>query len=83
VRNGTEAVLLAERACKASGGKEARFWGTLAAAYAEIGRFEEAVKTAEKAIGLATAAGQKDIAEKNQQLLEFYRARKPYHESAP
>jgi hypothetical protein len=59
------------------------FIGTLAAAYAEAGRYPEAVTTAEKAEQLATSARLKKIAEKNRQLLELYRAGKPYHEPAP
>jgi hypothetical protein len=46
------------------------------------GRFEEAVRTAEKAIALATAVGQIELAEKNRQLLAVYRAGKAYHEPA-
>ena len=73
---------MAERACQSIGAApdEGRFWGTLAAAYAETGKFEEAVRSAEKAIALATAAGQKEVAEKNQELLELYRKGKAYHE---
>jgi len=59
------------------------FIGTLAAAYAEAGHYPEAVTTAEKAEQLATSAGLKKIAEKNRQLLELYRAGKPYHEPPP
>jgi hypothetical protein len=59
------------------------FLGTLAAAYAESGRFPEAVTTAEKAEQLATTAGLTAAAAKNRQLLELYRAGKPYHESPP
>jgi tetratricopeptide (TPR) repeat protein len=81
-RNGTEAVRLAERACELTHYGEPLFVGTLAAAYAEAGRFPEAVATAEKAEQLATSAGLKKVAEKNQQLLELYRAGKPYHEPA-
>jgi len=55
--------------------------GTLAAAYAEAGRFGEAVTTAEKARDLALAAGQKETADKNTELLELYRAGQAYHEA--
>ena len=58
------------------------FIGTLAAAYAEAGRFPEAVTTAEKAERLATTAGLTAVAAKNRQLLELYRAGKPYRETA-
>ena len=57
LRNGAEAVRLAERACELTHYGQPLFIGTLAAAYAEAGRFPEAVTTAEKAEQLATAAG--------------------------
>jgi tetratricopeptide (TPR) repeat protein len=83
LRNGAEAVRLAERACELTHYVEPSFIGTLAAAYAEAGRFPEAVTTAEKAEQLATDAGSKKTAEENRQRLEFYRIGKPYHEPAP
>jgi tetratricopeptide (TPR) repeat protein len=81
LRNGPEAVRLAERACRLTRDQQAFFVGTLAAAYAEAGRFTEAIAAAEKAIRLAQAAGQKEVQQKNQQLLELYRAGRAYHES--
>ncbi|MGA2180625.1 MAG: tetratricopeptide repeat protein [Verrucomicrobiota bacterium] len=83
LRHGAEAVRLAERACELTHYGEPLFIGTLAAAYAEAGRFPEAVTTAEKAEQLATTAGLTAVAAKNRQLLELYRAGKPYHEPAP
>jgi len=82
-RNGAEAVRLAERACELTHYDEPLFIGTLAAAYAESGRFSEAVTTAEKAEQLATSAGLAAVAAKNRQLLELYRAGKPCHEPGP
>jgi protein O-mannosyl-transferase len=79
VRDGPEAVRLAERACQLTQYKERVIVGTLAAAYAEAGRFDEAVVTAQKAINLATAAGDEPFAATNQQLLEFYRSGKAWH----
>ncbi len=78
LRNGAEAVRLAEEACRLSGEKEARFFGTLDAAYAEAGRFEDAVATATRARDLALAAGQADIAQGAEVRLALYHARKPY-----
>jgi tetratricopeptide (TPR) repeat protein len=77
-RDGPKAVRLAERACQVTGSKEAVLVGTLAAAYAEAGRFDEAVVTARKARELALAAGQQALAEKNQKLIELFSARQPY-----
>lgn len=83
LRNGAEAVLLAERACELSQHREPVLLGTLAAAYAEAARFDDAVKTAEKARDLAATAGLNDVAEKNSQLLQLYRAGQPYHDPPP
>jgi len=80
LRNGAEAVRLAEHACQLTQDQEPVLTGTLAAAYAEAGRFPEAMATAQKAMQIATAAGQSEVAAKNRQLLELYRAGKPYHE---
>ena len=82
-RNGVEAVRLAERACALTHYGKPVYLGTLAAAYAEAGRFPEAVATAEKAEQLATTTGLTAVAAKNRQLLKLYRAGKPYHEPAP
>ena len=83
LRNGAAAVRLGEQACELTHYQEPLFIGTLAAAYAEAGRFPEAVTTAEKAEQLAISAGLAAVAAKNRQLLELYRAGKPYHEPAP
>jgi len=81
VRNGAEAVRLAEHACRLSG-DQARELGALAAAYAEAGRFPEALETAQKAIDAAQAGGNAQLAAVGRQLLNLYRAGKPYHEPA-
>ena len=73
---------LAEQACQLSGGKEARFWGTLDAAYAEVGQFDKAMATATKARELALASGQKSVAQKAEERLVLYRAGKPYRSPA-
>lgn len=82
MRNGVEAVELAERACRLTDFKQARPVGALAAAYAEAGRFSDAVSTAQRAIELAQTAGDPQFAGINQQLLRLYQAGRPYHEPA-
>jgi Flp pilus assembly protein TadD len=79
-RDGAEAVRLAERACELTKYQMPLYVGTLAAAYAEVGHFDEAVATAGKARDLALAGGQKELAEKNLQLTRLYAARKPCRE---
>ena len=83
VRNGTDAVHFAERACQMTGFKKSGMVGTLAAAYAEAGRFPDAIATAESAIRLATDEGNTQFAAVNQQMLLLYRAGKPHHEKRP
>ena len=80
--DGPRAVRFAERACELTQYGVTIMVGTLAAAYAEAGRFHEAVATAEKACALATAANNQRLLEKNRQLLELYRGGKPYREAA-
>ncbi len=76
LRDGQRAVQLAERACELTQSKQTIMVGTLAAAYAEAGRFAAAVATARKACALASANGEQELLEKNQQLLEQYQAGK-------
>jgi tetratricopeptide (TPR) repeat protein len=82
IRDGRRAVELAERNCRSTGFKEMISVGVLAAAYAEAGRFEEAISTAQKACALASASGNPEWLNRNQQLLVLYRAHQPYHEAA-
>jgi len=78
VRNGGEAVQLAERLCAVSGCQEADGLDVLAAAYAEAGRFDDAVRVAQRAVEAATAAGPGDLAGQIQERLKLYRASRPY-----
>jgi Flp pilus assembly protein TadD len=83
LRNGAEAVHLAEHACELTHYTQPWFVGTLAAAYAETGQFPEAVALAEKAGQIAAATGQAPLVMKERQLLELYRAGKPYRDTSP
>ncbi len=82
LRNGQEAVRLAERACQLTHYQEAALIETLAAAYAEAGRFNDAVATAQKVRTVALAHGQKEIAARNEQSLELYQSGRAYHQEA-
>jgi Flp pilus assembly protein TadD len=83
LRDGAEAVRLAERAFRLPPVSGLCVPGTLAAAYAEAGRFPEAIATAEKAVETETAAGDTRFAAINRQLLRFYRSGRPFHEPPP
>lgn len=80
LRNGAEAVARAELACTISGYRVPGFIGTLAAAYAEAGRFPEAIAAAEEACALAKAAGEQELLSRNEELLALYRERHPFRE---
>ncbi len=56
IRDGEEAVRLAEKACEVTSRKAPRILGTLAAAYAEQGNFSQAVESAQQAIQQADAS---------------------------
>lgn len=80
VRDGAKAVELAERACELTGYKLGAAMDTLAAAYAEAGRFDEAIDTASKAIDLATAAGEGTLIGGIRERLELYRKGIPFRQ---
>jgi protein O-mannosyl-transferase len=73
-RNGAQAVQLAQRACELTRNAQPALIGTLAAAYAEAGRFDDAIATAQKAHDIALARGDNAVAARNLQLMEVYRA---------
>jgi tetratricopeptide (TPR) repeat protein len=79
VRNGAEAVTLAERLCAITGSQDAEDLGVLAAAYAEAGRFSDATKVAQKAVELASGAGQQELAQQIQEQWKLYQAGRPFH----
>ena len=80
LRDGADAVRLAEHACRLSGYKQARELFTLSAAYAEAGRFPEAVGAVQKSIQTARAGGNSQLVAVAGQMLTLFRAGKPYHE---
>jgi protein O-mannosyl-transferase len=80
IRNGTEAVVLAEKANDLTGGEHPFVLDTLAMSYAEVGRFQDAQQIEQRAIRIAQAAG---LEETNAmiQRLELYKAGRPYRET--
>ena len=72
VRNGIQAVAIAERADSLTMRKSPVISATLAAAYAEAGRFADAVKTAERAFQLASAEGNQSRASSIRAQIELY-----------
>lgn len=76
VRDGAKAVQLAERACAVTGHRNPVLLSTLAAAYAEVGEFSEAIATATKALILLKPEHE-PLEKVIRQHLELYRAGKP------
>ena len=76
VRNGAKALVLAQKASQILGEENPHILDTLAAAYAEMGRYAEAVETARRALA---QAGQEDVAFSKalQKRLELYQAGQP------
>ncbi len=79
LRDGAEAVRLAERARDRSPQPVAVFFSTLAAAYAEAGRFPEAIGACGRALELARSDGDPQAAQSFQRQLERYRSGRPFH----
>ena len=83
VRNGTRAVELAEQAQRLSGGGNPTFIATLAAAYAEAGRFPEALGAAQRALQLATAQHRSALANRLHAQIALYQTGTPYRDAGP
>jgi tetratricopeptide (TPR) repeat protein len=79
-RDGHEAVQLAEAACRLSQRRNPSYLAALAAAYAEAGRFSDAVKTIQEAQALARASGANDLLPLQDRMLEQFRAGKPFRQ---
>jgi tetratricopeptide (TPR) repeat protein len=78
LRDGHEAVQLAEQANQSTGWRDSDPIDTLAAAYAEIGDFEKAVEYQERACKMGGVGADR---KKRQARLELYRKQKPYRRS--
>jgi tetratricopeptide (TPR) repeat protein len=80
LRNGAEAVRLAERACFIAGDKQPMLIATLAAAYAEVGKFSEAIAAAQNALSLARSSSDAKTAGLAENLLTAFQSNQPYRE---
>ncbi|HUW57092.1 MAG TPA: tetratricopeptide repeat protein [Planctomycetota bacterium] len=79
VRSGADAVRHAEIACRSTGYRVPEFLDTLAAAYAEAGRFDAAVRTAEQALAAARRDADTRLAAEIQRHLDLFKKSKPLH----
>ena len=74
VRDGREAVELAKRADSLTRGASPVVGATLAAAYAEAGRFQDAIKTGQRALELTTAQGNTARADSIRMQIQVYQS---------
>ena len=77
IRDGTRAVELGEKALRISGGKIPMIYKVLAAAYAENGRFADAVETAQRGAELATSQGNPPLAAELESNIALYQSGRP------
>ena len=77
IRTGARAVVLAERAHQLSGDKNPAILRTLAASYAESGRFAEAMGVAQRGLQLAKIQGNYALADILEGDIALYRANAP------
>jgi tetratricopeptide (TPR) repeat protein len=82
VRDGAQAVRIAQRVCERTKHKDVSALDTLAASYAEMGQFADAQRTIQLAI--ETAQGQGDPPRVNllRKRLELYRSNRPFRDDA-
>jgi protein O-mannosyl-transferase len=81
LRNGAQAVDLAERANQLSRGNDPVILCALAAAYAEVGRFPEAVTTAQRAQRLADAQNNPELVAALRDPIASYQAGSPFRDT--
>jgi tetratricopeptide (TPR) repeat protein len=81
IRDGTNAVEFALQAVKLSRGEDPGVVDTLAAAYAEAGRYSDAVETAERALSLAKSQGNTSLAGQVLAHLSLYEAGHPFRDA--
>ncbi len=81
LRDPREAILLVE--ADAQGSEAPWLLDTLAAAYAADGRFEEAIRTADRAARIATEQELTASAEEIRARLSLYRQHEPYVDPGP
>lgn len=81
-RDGALAIEFAERAAAGCARKDTPMLIILGAAYAEAGRYAEAIRFTEEAKRLAEAGGKAEQAKSAAEKLQLYRAGHPFHQAA-
>jgi Flp pilus assembly protein TadD len=78
LRDGNQAVELAEEANEITGGGNPIILHTLTAAFAQAGRFPEAIETAQQALRLVGSQSDRALASQLEVELKLYHAGKPF-----
>jgi tetratricopeptide (TPR) repeat protein len=80
-RNGKDALKLAKSLCKITQYKQPLALDSLAAAYAEMGSFDNAVSAAKKGFKLALEQGPEELVQGLKKRLQLYEKRYPYRQT--
>ena len=80
IRNGAAALALAERAKRLTSGQDPSILDTVSAAYAESGRFSEAIETEQGALALASKQGKASLVNSLKLHLAKYESHAPLRE---
>jgi serine/threonine-protein kinase len=80
LRDGAKAIEYATKACELTQWKNAQYIDTLAAAYAEAGDFDSAIKWQKEAINLLTKEEPAGWRTEFEDRLMLYQSHKPYRE---
>jgi tetratricopeptide (TPR) repeat protein len=83
LRNGSQAVALAEKANQLTDGDSPAVLHTLAAAYAEAGRFSDAKRTAQRALAGARIQKNEELVTRLQKEMVLYESGKPLRDLPP
>lgn len=83
VRNGTKALELAIQSDRLANGGDPKILRNLAAAYAELGRFSEAIKAAKHAYSISIMQADANLAELLLGDIDLYQSRKPLRDISP
>jgi tetratricopeptide (TPR) repeat protein len=82
IRDGAKAVELAQQAVSLSGGREPLFFRTLAAAYAETGRFSNAIAVIQQGVAIARVQGKTSLADLLEEDVSLYRQQVPFRRTS-
>ncbi len=83
LRNAPQAIEIGEALAKATGRKSPQPLDTLAAAYAEAGRFPEAQRVGREALALATSGNDTNLATQLAARVALYEKNQPFHLGSP